>query len=138
MVFGTEKNIHPESEQSYTCLVLILLLLYLHGIFLTVQAGGPMLVGLAEAQHEASRLCHLKHPCIVSFLGASIYPPCVLLEFAPLGSLFQYLKKKLKEEEEALLENMTGQQVVVEFPDGVLGRELTVQVAYQVNLKLRK
>ena len=95
-----------------------------------------MLRSLEEAQHEASRLQCLNHPCIVAFLGASLYPPSVILEFAPFGSLRSYIKKVFKEEKESLLANASGQQVTPMFPNGVFGRQLTVQIAYQVRAEM--
>eukprot|EP00117_Sycon_ciliatum_P002576 scpid3137/ scgid6100/ Leucine-rich repeat serine/threonine-protein kinase 1 len=101
------------------------------------EVGVPMLHSLEEAQSEASRLNRLVHPCIVKFLGASMHPPCIVLEYAPLGSLSKYVKDTVKKVSEVLAAGTELTQLVVpEFPNGVLGRQLTNQIAYQVALGL--
>ena len=91
-----------------------------------------MLKSLEEAQREASRLNRLQHPCIVEFLGASTRPPSIVLEYAPMGDLGHYLKSEVQRQSKASA--MSSKLVIQEFPDSVLGRQLTFQIAYQVTL----
>ena len=42
-------------------------------------------------------LCTLQHPNIIKFLGVCFSPLCFVIEFAPMGSLYDILEKKRAE-----------------------------------------
>ncbi len=83
-----------------------------------------------DLRQEVTVLATLNHPNIVSLLGVSIRPMCMVIELAPMGSLFGILDKKLEQIKTAQAE--TG-RVIVRLPGGVLGHEISAKGALQVD-----
>ena len=76
-------------------------------------------------------LATLNHPNIVSLLAVSVRPMCMIIELAPMGSLFGILDKKLEQIKTAQAE--TG-RVIVRLPGGILGHEISAKAALQVSV----
>ena len=82
-----------------------------------------------DLRQEVSVLAELSHPNIVSLLGVSLRPMCIVLEFAPLGSLFGILDKRI----EAIKASQADAAITVpRMPGGVLGHMMSWKVALQV------
>jgi len=84
-----------------------------------------------DLRQEVTVLATLNHPNIVALLGVSIRPMCMVIELAPMGSLFGILDKKLEQIKTAQAE--TG-RVIVRLPGGLLGHEISLKIALQVSL----
>ena len=78
-------------------------------------------------------LAQLSHPNIVALLGVSIRPMCMVIEYAPMGSLFGTLDKRV---EHIKQEQADRASVLLRMPGGVLGREITTKIALQVRIML--
>lgn len=65
----------------------------------------------------------------VSLLGVSVRPMCLVLELAPMGSLFGILDKKIASLKEAQ-EDRVGSSL--HMPGGVLGSVVSYRIALQV------
>ena len=71
----------------------------------------------------------MNHPNIVALLGVSIRPMCMVIEFAPMGSLFGALDKTVEQIKQDQADRAS---VILRMPGGVLGREITMKIALQV------
>ena len=74
-------------------------------------------------------LAQLSHPNVVALLGVSIRPMCMVIEFAPMGSLFGVLEKTVEQLKQDQADRAS---VILRMPGGVLGREITMKIALQV------
>ena len=82
-----------------------------------------------DLRQEVTVLAQLSHPNIVALLGVSIRPMCIVLEFAPMGSLFGVLEKKVEQLKEKQVDSASA---VLRMPGGVLGHVITTKIAAQV------
>ena len=80
-----------------------------------------------DLRQEVTVLAQLSHPNIVALLGVSIRPMCMVIELAPMGSLFGNLDKRLEE-----IKTIQALQVIPRMPGGVLGHEISTRMALQV------
>ena len=80
-------------------------------------------------RQEVTVLAQLNHPYIVSLLGVSIRPMCMVIEYAPMGSLFGILDKKIDQIKAAQADRAS---VILRMPGGVLGHEVSTRIALQV------
>ena len=69
----------------------------------------------------------------MSLLGVSVRPMCLVLELAPMGSLFGILDKKITALKEAQ-EDRVGSSL--HMPGGVLGYVVSYRIALQVTWQL--
>ena len=74
-------------------------------------------------------LAQLSHPNVVALLGVSIRPMCMVIEFAPMGSLFGVLEKTVEQLKQDQADRVS---VILRMPGGVLGSEITIKIALQV------
>ena len=75
-------------------------------------------------------LGRLNHPCVVSLVGVSIQPLCIVLELSPLGSLYSILEKEMaKFESEKFQQNG---QSTHDVRKPIFDRDLTYKIVYQV------
>lgn len=79
-------------------------------------------------------LAQLNHPNIVALLGVCFHPMCMVIELAPMGSLFGILDKKIEECKAAQADNAS---VILRMPGGVLGHEMSTHIALQVRTCVR-
>ena len=81
-----------------------------------------------DLRQEVTVLAQLNHPNIVALLGVCFHPMCMVIELAPMGSLFGILDKKIEQYKatQAVL------SVVLRMPGGVLGHQLSTHIALQV------
>eukprot|EP00731_Ephydatia_muelleri_P016582 Em0009g1006a len=87
-----------------------------------------------DLRQEVSVLAELSHPNIVSLLGVSLRPMCIVIEFAPLGSLFGILDKRI----DVIKSSQADAAITVpRMPGGVLGHMMSTKIALQVILALR-
>ena len=84
---------------------------------------------LRDLRQEVTVLAQLSHPNIVALLGVSIRPMCIVLEFAPMGSLFDILDGRVEEMRKNQVDLIS---TVLRMPGGVLGHVLSAKVAIQV------
>ena len=84
---------------------------------------------LRDLRQEVTVLAQLSHPNIVALLGVSIRPMCMVIEFAPMGSLFGTLDKTVEQIKQDQADRAS---VILRMPGGVLGREITMKIALQV------
>ena len=96
---------------------------------LNTQTSTFVLNTFRNLRQEVTVLAQLSHPNIVALLGVSIRPMCIVLEFAPMGSLFGVLEKRL---EQVKREQADSASVVLRMPGGVLGHITTTKIAAQV------
>eukprot|EP00731_Ephydatia_muelleri_P005646 Em0002g1822a len=82
-----------------------------------------------DLRQEVTVLAQLSHPNIVALLGVSIRPMCIVLEFAPMGSLFGVLEKKVEQLKEKQVDSAS---TILRMPGGVLGHVMTTKIAMQV------
>ena len=82
-----------------------------------------------DFRQEVTVLSQLYHPNIVALLGVSLHPMCIVLEFAPKGSLFGILDKRI---EAVKASQADAASTVPRMPGGVLGHMMTLKVALQV------
>lgn len=82
-----------------------------------------------DLRQEVTVLAQLSHPNIVALLGVSIRPMCMVIEFAPMGSLFGTLDKTVEQIKQDQADRAS---VILRMPGGVLGREITMKIALQV------
>lgn len=82
-----------------------------------------------DLRQEVTVLAQLNHPNIVALLGVSIRPMCMVIEFAPMGSLFGALDKTVEQIKQDQADRAS---VILRMPGGVLGREITMKIALQV------
>jgi len=94
-----------------------------------VITSGEALFLFRDLRQEVTVLAQLSHPYVVSLLGVSIRPMCMVIEYAPMGSLFGILDKKV-EQFKALQANRAS--VILRMPGGVLGHEVSTRIALQV------
>ena len=83
----------------------------------------------SNLRQEVTVLAQLSHPNIVALLGVSIRPMCIVLEFAPMGSLSGVLEKKVEQLKEKQVDSASA---VLRMPGGVLGHVITTKIAAQV------
>ena len=82
-----------------------------------------------DLRQEVSVLAELSHPNIVSLLGVSLRPMCIVIEFAPLGSLFGILDKRI----DVIKSSQADAAITVpRMPGGVLGHMMSTKIALQV------
>ena len=74
-------------------------------------------------------LAQLSHPNIVALLGVAIRPMCMVIEYAPMGSLFGILDKKVEQFKAAQADRA---YAIPRMPGGVLGYEISTRIALQV------
>ena len=96
---------------------------------MNTQAGVKTLSKFRDLRQEVTVLAQLSHPNIVALLGVSIRPMCIVLEFAPMGSLFGVLEKKVEQLKEKQVDSASA---VLRMPGGVLGHVITTKIAAQV------
>ena len=82
-----------------------------------------------DLRQEVTVLAQLTHPNIVCLLGVSIRPMCMVIEYAPMGSLFGILDKRVEQFKAAQADSAS---VILRMPGGVLGHEISVRMALQV------
>ena len=58
-----------------------------------------------DLRQEVTVLAQLSHPNIVALLGVSIRPMCMVIEFAPMGSLFGTLDKTVEQIAKTVVRN---------------------------------
>lgn len=80
-------------------------------------------------RQEVTVLAQLNHPNIVSLLGVSVRPMCMVIELAPMGSLFDILDKKIEQIKAAQADRAS---IILRMPGGVLGDEISTRIALQV------
>lgn len=97
-----------------------------------VITSGEALFLFRDLRQEVTVLAQLNHPNIVSLLGVSIRPMCMVIEYAPMGSLFGVLDKKV-EQFKAVQANRAS--IILRMPGGVLGHEISTRIALQVSWK---
>ncbi len=76
-------------------------------------------------------LAQLNHPNIVALLGVCFRPMCMVIELAPMGSLFGVLDKKIEQNKAAQADRAS---VLLRMPGGVLGHDMSTHVALQVGI----
>ena len=74
-------------------------------------------------------LAQLNHPNIVALLGVCFHPMCMVIELAPMGSLFGILDKKIEQYKAAQADRAS---IILRMPGGVLGHEMSTHIALQV------
>lgn len=62
-------------------------------------------------------------------VGVSIHPMCMVIELAPMGSLFGILDKKVEQFRAAQEDRASA---CLRMPGGVLGHEISTRIALQV------
>jgi len=82
-----------------------------------------------DLRQEVTVLAQLSHANIVALLGVCFHPMCMVLELAPMGSLFGILDKKIEQIKAAQADLAS---VILRMPGGVLGHELSMRIALQV------
>ena len=75
-------------------------------------------------------LGRLNHPCVVSLVGVSIQPLCIVLELSPLGSLYSILEKEMAKFESEKFQQSGQSTHDVRKP--IFDRDLTYKIVYQV------
>ena len=95
-----------------------------------IITSGEALFLFRDLRQEVTVLAQLNHPNIVSLLGVSIRPMCMVIEYAPMGSLFGILDKKV-EQFKAVQANRAS--IILRMPGGVLGHEISTRIALQVS-----
>lgn len=83
-----------------------------------------------DLRQEVTVLAQLNHPNIVALLGVSFHPMCMVIELAPLGSLFGILDKKIERYRAVQADRAS---VILRMPGGVLGHEISTRIALQVS-----
>lgn len=84
-----------------------------------------------DLRQEVTVLAQLNHPNIVALLGVSFHPMCMVIELAPMGSLFGILDKKIEQNKAAQADRAS---VILRMPGGVLGHEMSTHIAMQVGM----
>ena len=84
-----------------------------------------------DFRQEVTVLSQLYHPNIVSLLGVSLRPMCIVIEYAPKGSLFGVLDKRI---EAIKTSQADAASTVPRMPGGVLGHMMSLKVALQVGM----
>ena len=82
-----------------------------------------------DLRQEVTVLAQLSHPNIVALLGVCFHPMCMVLELAPMGSLFGILDKKIERIKSAQADFASN---ILRMPGGVLQHELSMRIALQV------
>lgn len=82
-------------------------------------------------RQEVTVLAQLNHPNIVALLGVSFHPMCMVIELAPMGSLFGILDKKIEQYKAAQADRAS---VILRMPGGVLGHAMSTGIALQVRM----
>lgn len=80
-------------------------------------------------------LGRLNHPCVVSLVGVSIQPLCIVLELSPLGSLYSILEKEVMKLESGKFRE-TGQSNTHDVRKPIFDRDLSYKIVYQVKRSL--
>jgi serine/threonine protein kinase len=89
---------------------------------------------MQDLLQEATVMKQLRHPNIVQFKGVLFEPyPCLVMEFAPGGNLATLIKTR-REEIGTVSGLMSGVHFSGAAHDGIMGRELTHRIAFQVAL----
>lgn len=99
-----------------------------------VITSGEALFLFRDLRQEVTVLAQLSHPNIVALLGVAIRPMCMVIEYAPMGSLFGILDKKVEQFKAAQADRA---YAIPRMPGGVLGYEISTRIALQVTLALR-
>ena len=82
-----------------------------------------------DLRQEVTVLAQLNHPNIVALLGVCFHPMCMVIELAPMGSLFGILDKKIEQYKAAQADRAS---VILRMPGGVLGHHMSTHIALQV------
>ena len=88
-----------------------------------------------DLRQEVSVLAQLYHPNIVSLLGVSLRPMCIVIEYAPMGSLFGVLDKRI---EAIKTSQADAASTVPRMPGGVLGHLMSTNIALQVSKDVQR
>ena len=75
-------------------------------------------------------LGRLNHPCVVSLVGVSTQPLCIVLELSPLGSLYSILEREMAKQNSEKFQQSGQSTHDVRKP--VFDRDLTYKIIYQV------
>ena len=94
----------------------------------TITSGEALFL-FRDLRQEVTVLAQLSHPNIVSLLGVSLRPMCLVIELAPMGSLFSILDHKLEAIKAAHADLPSAN---LKMPGGVLGHEISTRIALQV------
>ena len=95
----------------------------------TITSGEALFL-FRDLRQEVTILAQLSHPNIMSLLGVSLRPMCLVMELAPMGSLFSILDHKLEAIKTAHADLPSSN---LRMPGGVLGHEISARIALQVN-----
>jgi leucine-rich repeat kinase 1 len=95
-----------------------------------VITSGEALFMFRDLRQEVTVLAQLDHPYIVALLGVSIHPMCMVIELAPMGSLFGILDKQVEQFRAAQEDRASA---LLRMPGGVLGHEISMRIALQVS-----
>ena len=95
----------------------------------TITSGEALFL-FRDLRQEVTVLAQLSHPNIMSLLGVSLRPMCLVMELAPMGSLFSILDHKLEAIKTAHADLPSAN---LRMPGGVLGHEISARIALQVN-----
>ena len=91
---------------------------------------------MQDLLQEVTMMKQLQHPNIVQFKGVLFEPyPCLILEFAPGGNLATLITTR-RDEIGTASELMSGVHFSGAAHDGIMGRELTHRIAFQVRVCL--
>ena len=82
-----------------------------------------------DLRQEVTVLAQLSHPNIVALLGVAIRPMCMVIEYAPMGSLFGILDKKVEQFKAVQADRASA---ILRMPGGVLGYEISSRISLQV------
>ena len=94
----------------------------------TITSGEALFL-FRDLRQEVTVLAQLSHPNIMSLLGVSLRPMCLVMELAPMGSLFNILDHRLETVKTAHADLPCAS---LKMPGGVLGHEISFRIAVQV------
>ena len=85
---------------------------------------------LRDMRQEVTVLAQLNHPNIVALLGVCFHPMFMVIELAPMGSLFGILDKKVEQCKEDQADRAS---LIPRMAGGMLGHEMSTRIALQVS-----
>ncbi|XP_074650485.1 leucine-rich repeat serine/threonine-protein kinase 1-like [Tubulanus polymorphus] len=104
------------------------------GLDFTVEERGLKIISSLRAlRQEVTLMARLHHPLVISLIAAGIQPSCLMIEYAPLGSLRSVLEQKVFEQRGTEFAQKQGLQTY----SSVLSPLLTHKIALQVGFALK-